>query len=146
MAEIPCLRSMAAPGSSWLLLAASARLLAAPGCSWLLLAPPGSSWLLLAAPGCSRRVRASLESKKLNTSHAKCKSSFIFSILLCVFEGRCHQVLYFTRKNADRQRHGLSAHFKGPLPTPLEPLSASTVWRTVASGCIPKHGQRCVSP
>ena len=60
------------------------------------------------------RVRASLEPKKLNTSHAKYKSSFNFLILLCVFEGRCHQVQYFTRKNAPRQRHGLAAPFKGP--------------------------------
>ena len=69
-----------------------------------------------------------LEPQKLNTSHAKCKSSFIFAILLCVFEGRCHQVLYFTSKSASRQRHGLVADFKAPLSTPLEPLSASTVW------------------
>ena len=73
------------------------------------------------------RVRASLEPKKLNTSHTKCKSSLIFSILLCVFEGRCHQVLYFTRKNAARQRHGLGKGFKAPLSTPLEPLCASPV-------------------
>ena len=74
------------------------------------------------------RVRASLEPKKLNTSRTKCKSSFNLSILLCVFEGRCHQVLYFTRKYAERQRDRLSGGFKAPLPTPLEPLSASTVW------------------
>ena len=57
------------PGCSWLLLAASWLLLAAPGyswlgcllaaswlllaASWLLLAAPGCSWLLLAAPGYS---------------------------------------------------------------------------------------------
>ena len=47
---------LAAPGCSWLRLAARLSPLAAPGCSWLLLAAPGCSWfswLLLAAPGCS---------------------------------------------------------------------------------------------
>ena len=79
-------------------------------------------------PGGQARPEARLDPRKLNTSHAKCKSSFIFAILLCVFEGRCHQVLYFTRKSAARQRHGLGKGFKAPLSTPLEPLSASTVW------------------
>ena len=82
---------------------------------------PRPSW----GPG---QPLASLEPQKLNTSQLKCKSSFIFAILLCVFEGRCHQVLYFARKSACRQRHGLLQGFKAPLATPLEPLSASTVW------------------
>ena len=69
----------------------------------------------------------------MNTSHAKCKSSFNFSNLLCVFEGRCHQILYFRMNSAARQRHGLREHFKAPLSTPLEPLSASTVWGTKAT-------------
>ena len=79
-------------------------------------------------PEVQARPEASLEPRKLNTSHDKCKSSFIFAIVLYVFEDRCHQVLYFTRKSAPRQRHGLRKGFKAPLPTPLEPLSASTVW------------------
>ena len=79
-------------------------------------------------PGGQARPLTSLEPRKLNTSRTKCKSSFNLSILLCVFEGRCHQVLYFTRKYAERQRDRLSGGFKAPLPTPLEPLSASTVW------------------
>ena len=40
-----------------------------------------------------REARARLGLQKLNTSQLKCKSSFNLSILLCVFEGRCHQVL-----------------------------------------------------
>ena len=41
-------------------------------------------------------------------------------------------VTKYTKKNASRQRHVLSASFKAPLPTPLEPLSASTVRGTKA--------------